>query len=408
MSIEKAARIREWKSGNTPGPWRIFAFPTYRCNLKCGYCAKALVPDPPELRREISDERLLALVDESAEMGVREWIIGGGGEPMLRRELVMAMCEKIRGYGMHGVLQSNGTLFEESDIERLVRMGWNILSISLDGADAELNDRIRWKKSFDKLVSALEALNTYKAKYKRFAPDVNLAVVVSALNYDRLEELVDFAHRHKLHSLVFNEVYVHLDGLDNFVLSPDQARELPDIVRRCERKAEALGLSNNFTSFVNALGSVEGRSLPPPVPERADDVSRVDESVCFDPWLSLSIVSSGNVAPCCVFYEKHSDNIKNVSLADAWTGPYMTELRRNMLANTPPEPCQACQSDFIRQNWAVRDALASFHLTSVTPGQLVHKAFSTLRKNGVAGAVRRGREWYQIRRQVRDASVSKK
>lgn len=408
MSFDRAARVLEWKAGKTPGPWRMFVFPTYRCNLKCGYCTKALVPDPPVLRNEIPDERLLRLVDESAELGVREWFIGGGGEPMLRRDVVMGMCEKIVGYGMRGILQTNATLFQDSDIETLVRLGWDYFSISIDGPDAETNDRIRWKKSFDKLVHAVDTINHYKAKYNRQNPSLNMAVVVSAMNYNRLEDLVELARQLKIRMVTFNELYVHHEGMDDFILSEEQQRELPDFAARAERKAEASDLFTNVPDFVKALGSVESRALPPPVPERADDISRLSESMCFDPWTSMSIVSSGNVGPCCVFWEEQSDNIKEMTLRDAWMGPYMTKIRRDMLGGAPPEACATCQSDFIRQNWAVSDALKSIEATSVTPTQLVRKAVATLQKNGVAGALSRGREWIQIRRNVRNAIPSDK
>lgn len=405
MSISKAARILDWKAGKTPGPWRVFVFPTYRCNLKCGYCTKALVKDPPELRKEISDERLLQLIDEGAELDVREWIIGGGGEPMLRGELVMAMCKKIRALEMNGVLQSNGTLFKDEDLETLVRIGWDNVSISIDGPDAETNDTIRWRNSFEKMVHAIKKLNEYKRQYRTDRPTINVACVVTSMNCDRLEDLVRMCDDLEIDGLTLNELYIHHEGMEQYVLSGDQMAALPASARRAEARAEELGVPTNVEHFLENLGTCEKRTLPPVTPERADDIAQLSESMCFDPWLSLSIVSSGNVGPCCVFWEKDSNNIKELSLREAWYGPTMSAMRRDMLGGTPPEPCRTCQADFIRENRNVKGELDAIERDreawSITPIALIRKGISSVQKNGVSGAFQRGREWLQIRREIR-------
>lgn len=402
MVDSKEARLLEWKAGKTPGPWRVFVFPTYVCNLKCGYCAKALAEDPPELLNELSDERLLHMVDESAELGVREWIIGGGGEPMLRRDLVMRMIERIRGYGMNGVLQTNGTRFRAEHLEQLVKLGWDNVSISIDGPDAESNDFIRHKHSFRQLVGAIRRLNELKDRYSAEKPVVNVACVVTALNYQKLVQLVELCHDLRVYSLTLNDLYVHFEGMDRYILNESQRRELPEICRKALIRARELGLATNIEPFIDTLGCTEDRPLPPPDPSKADDISQVTHALCFEPWLSISIVSSGNAGPCCVFWEGQSDNAKGMSLRDIWFGPYMTEMRRRMLSGDAPGPCVTCQSDMIRQYRDLKGRVnrdpAQFRLS---PVHVVRKAVSSVWHHGLSGAYRRGREWLQIRAELR-------
>lgn len=397
----KAERILQWKRGETPGPWRMFVFPTYVCNLRCGYCGLSHVPDPPELHNNLSDERLLRLVDEGAELDVRNWYIGGGGEPMVRHKVVMEMLKKIRAAGMNGTLQSNGTLFKPHQLETFVEIGWDELSISIDGPTAEVNDDIRHEKSFGKLTKAIRELNELKKKANTEFPRVMVSCVVSAKNAHLLAELIDLFSDLGVYAVTFNEVFVQFPGLDDFVLSDEQRAAIQESSESLVAKAESLALGTNVAEFAAGLGNVEIRELPP-VKAYQPEVSEVDESNCYDPWLSLSVMSSGNIVPCCVFWEPETDSLHDMTLKEAWYGPYMTQFRQQMLIGSPPKPCEECQGDFIRHNEALREVVdAAVEREgmdwSLSPGNLASKAVSSLQRHGIAGSVRRGKEWLQLR-----------
>lgn len=84
MSVEASAptlygRFLQWHKGETPGPWQISYYPTYRCNIRCKICWKQAFEEPIDRSEEIGKERMLELVDEAADLGVKYWILGGGG-----------------------------------------------------------------------------------------------------------------------------------------------------------------------------------------------------------------------------------------------------------------------------------------------------------------------------------------
>ncbi|HOH29577.1 MAG TPA: radical SAM protein, partial [Candidatus Hydrogenedentes bacterium] len=142
-------RLVQWQHQRPQGPWRLLALPTYRCNVKCGICVRNWYPMPDFLFEELPDERWLRLVDEAGGLGVHSFVIGGGGEPMLRGKLVTEMCVKAKAWGMEGRLQTNGTRMPPETIEALIKAGWDCLSISLDGPDAAVNDAVRFEGAFD-------------------------------------------------------------------------------------------------------------------------------------------------------------------------------------------------------------------------------------------------------------------
>ncbi|MBI2431930.1 MAG: radical SAM protein [Candidatus Hydrogenedentes bacterium] len=391
-----------WRNGETPGPWRLLIFPTYRCNLECGYCSQALVDDPPELLKEVPDERLVRLVDEAAELGVREFSIGGGGEPMLRRKVVMDMIKRVRFHNMQGTLQTNGTAFRPEDLETLVKINWDYLSISVDGPDAATNDSIRYKGSFNRLAKHLHVLRDLKSKHHSQFPTVQLSVVVTSQNSLLLPDMVKFGKEMGVQRLYFQDLYVRHEGMDAYLVHPEHRQKIQEGAARAARLAQDYGIYTNVAEFKNV--HPEGAPWQIPAPRAANDnsLAHITESVCFDPWLGLSIVSSGNAGPCCNFWEGHSTNIKDCSLKDVWFGPYMTEMRTRMLANRPPEPCIECQVELIRHNREVGAKVASLHAEHLRnrrgPAQMVAKVLHSMQRHGMRGGLQRGKEWLAIRR----------
>src|SRR6516162_5618354 len=192
---EQLRRLLRWDSGERPGPGptKITVFPTNICNLDCVHCWQRWGDYDKTYRTEVPDERLLRLVDEAAEMGVRVWYFVGGGEPMGRGKLVMQMCRKIREYGMNGTLHTNGTLFRRGMLENLVDMQWSEVNVSLDGPNAEINDRIR-TGGFTKATEAVRRLSALKRTQNVRLPEIRLVVTVTNLTFDKITDFVDLAH----------------------------------------------------------------------------------------------------------------------------------------------------------------------------------------------------------------------
>ena len=74
------------------------------------------------LREELSTSRYLELLRELSSFGVRRIHVVGGGEPLMRKDILEIMGE-VKRLGMEGVLTTNGTLLDESVANVLVDMG---------------------------------------------------------------------------------------------------------------------------------------------------------------------------------------------------------------------------------------------------------------------------------------------
>ena len=402
----KALRLKAWEGRKHPGPCTLFLFPTYRCNLKCAICGRTYGENPRDLLDELPDERLLALVDEAADLGVKEWILAGGGEPMIRSELVVEMCTKIRDRDMNGTLQSNGTLFKKEHIESLVRVGWDRVSISIDGPTAASSDAARFKGAFDKACAAVRTLAETKEAHDSEHPYVAVAAVITAHNCDELVEMVRLVHSLGATSLSLSDLIVFdREGMADLCLSEEQQAALPDRFARAQEEADRLGLELVVPS---PLTDVECPVAWPPEEPRATDYGgapRVPLNAgCFQPWMSIVVLSHGIVSPCCIFWEQNADSIRDKSLRDVWFGPYMEDIRHKVLLGPLPSYCLRCPASMYSRHASLLMEKAQLPKKSdfrLSTPKLAKKMVFAFRRHGLSSSVKRGKEWLEIRKRLR-------
>ena len=129
------------------------------CNLSCAHCFISCAPDNHTLELMELDA-VLALLDESVRLGVKEYYVTGG-EPFMHRQLP-EMLEAMLALGPATVL-TNGTLLRPHVLERLARAERDSrysleVRVSIDGPDPESNDPIRGEGTFRSAMDGVRAL----------------------------------------------------------------------------------------------------------------------------------------------------------------------------------------------------------------------------------------------------------
>lgn len=398
-------RLIRWNPQRTQGPWCLLAIPTFRCNVECGVCFRNWYPIPPFLFDELPDDRWLRLVDEAGDMGVRFLVIGGGGEPMSRGKLVTEMCVKAKQLGMEGRLQTNGTRMPPETMEALITSGWDCLSISLDGPDESINDTVRFAGSFRKVTATLQALQDMKAQFQSVLPSVCINMIITAQNYNRLEDMVEFCIGNGVDMLAVNALIESSVADTRYPLDPKQREELPVHVQSAVIKADALGLTHNLNNLLLPLETSKNNMLPknPGSPEFSMMLAGAH---CLEPWAGVSVVSSGHISPCCFFWDEGSECIRNLTLAEAWEGPYMTAFRERMLDGDLRDECVICSFPHSGEYQLLKETLKNNAQVAARVGLrgLAHKFFNSLGTHGVYGSYQRFKEWRAIRRTLHNES----
>jgi len=157
--------------------WEI----THRCNLKCVHCLSA---SGVASSGELDFKECRGIVDQLADLKVFE-INFGGGEPLLK-DYFLPLLRYIHRKGIVTCISTNGTMLSD---EALACFDGNPLvniQVSLDGATPKVNDRIRGRGTFHRIIRGVERLA---------GKDIPLSIntVVTSLNFKQLPRIKELA-----------------------------------------------------------------------------------------------------------------------------------------------------------------------------------------------------------------------
>jgi mycofactocin radical SAM maturase len=158
---------------------------TYACNLACVHCLSSSGRRDP---RELTTEECLTVVDELRRIQVF-YVNLGGGEPMLRRDF-FDVVEYATTHQVGVKFSTNGTYLDRAAAQRLAAMDYLDVQISIDGADAAVNDAVRGEGSFAAAVAAMDELA--EADFGPF----KISLVVTRHNVGQLDEYLALADRY--------------------------------------------------------------------------------------------------------------------------------------------------------------------------------------------------------------------
>jgi radical SAM protein with 4Fe4S-binding SPASM domain len=294
------------------------------CNLACEHC---LVSSGPGGDRGMGPERLLPLVDEAAELGVRRFYFTGG-EPFLRRDVFDLVERVTKVHGRELRILTNGLLFQGAVLERLKRQDPERLSlqVSLDGASAATNDPVRGKGTFEKILAGIRTLVE-----AGFAPTVS--TVITKDNVGEMEAMVRLVKETGAAS--WHLLWIHKKGrwadLNGSFVAPTA---LHAGLRKAHAEAERLGVViDNIASFRARVNGAPGSRI---------DLSNAGvESLC--------VYSDGRVYPSAAMVQYEALEIGR------WTGGNLGELllrsdvagRLQSLTVAEKPVCKTCQFKFL-------------------------------------------------------------
>jgi mycofactocin radical SAM maturase len=157
---------------------------TYACNLACVHCLSSSGRRDPN---ELSTAEARSVVDELAAMQVF-YVNIGGGEPTVRPDF-FELLDYCVDSGVGVKFSTNGVRLDPARARRLAGTDYVDVQVSLDGATAPVNDRVRGPGSFDMAVRALA--NLTDAGFRR----PKISVVMTRHNVDQLDEFAALAEK---------------------------------------------------------------------------------------------------------------------------------------------------------------------------------------------------------------------
>lgn len=368
---EMYGRVLNWFKGKKRPPFKIDLELHRRCNLKCWSCSRRSSPDYEKLNEisktlEIPLEKWLQIVDEAAELDVREWHIAGGGDPMFLPKMTIPVMKAIKQNDMLGIITTNGTLWGNEEIETAIKIGWDRIHFSIDGPDAQTHDYLRNSPgTFKKVTRVIDKFNKLKKEYGTDKPTLNMNTVLSKKNYRLLPEMVMLAKKYNMEFMFIDPLIVYSDYGKELKMGRDEIKEFPRFLNESGELAEKFGINNNFSGFESNLNEelIEKSSKMNEVVEK--DVERMNELKvskflknfltvpCYKPWFHITIKCDGRVTSCDVPVVG-GDSIKDKSLKEIWNGNYFDSLRQGLLSKNIPDFCVQCNPSHTSQRRRMR------------------------------------------------------
>ena len=278
---------------NISKPVSVLLYLTHACNSNCKYCSLFRKKYPNELT---TNEWKIVILE------LRKWLGTFylnlcGGEPFLRKD-IFEIIKFANRLGIITDVTTNGSLFDDRNIENTLNSGLSKIIFSLEGVRRETHDETRQKGQFDKIMFAIDSLKNKKI-------NITLNTVINRYNLDELPDLVKFTHKNRLNGIKFVEVRVEF-------IKDKKMRE--DVWPKDKKKVnqimdELIRLKHEGYPIFNSLQNLEliRRYFLIPSPKFKD-------IYCNLPFDQLCIGANGDVLPCFLANEFFPKNIGNLRL----------------------------------------------------------------------------------------------
>jgi radical SAM protein with 4Fe4S-binding SPASM domain len=294
------------------GPLAVHVEVIAACNLTCTHCFAGELPrkttlTTPELDRVFGELAALG----SFRLGLT------GGEPLLRKDL-LDVVDAATAHGLHPCLTTNGLLLDEALARELGKRELVWINISLEGACAATNDRVRGAGTFAEVTRRLRAFG----RHMRFT----LAFTITRESAREVAACAELARELGAHTAVFRPVY-----------PVGTARAHPE-------------LAPSFTEYTGALATLAATGIELSPIDSFSPTSRADTQAityrgagCGAANLVASISASGDVNPCSFLGAAfESGNIRDLAFADIWNaGQAFLRLREQREGDTFRGGCRA-------------------------------------------------------------------
>jgi radical SAM protein with 4Fe4S-binding SPASM domain len=292
------------------GPLAVHLEVIAACNLGCTHCFAGALP---RTERRLSLTEIDALFAEMAGLG--SFRLGlTGGEPLLRKD-IFQIIDLALDHGLAPCITTNGLLLTEEIAREFGERGLVWLNVSLEGASAETNDKVRGHGTFDKVMERLAVLR----EHSRFT----LAFTIMRTNLEEIEACAELARAVGADTAVFRPLYP--------VGTARQHQELMPTFAEYSTALDQLAMMDGTDPF-------DLRAIDPFSPQaRQETQSVVHQNYgCGAGNLVCSISVSGDVNPCSFLGPDFvAANVRDSSLAEIWHHSAGFQAIRN-LPHTEP------------------------------------------------------------------------
>jgi radical SAM protein with 4Fe4S-binding SPASM domain len=237
-----------------------------------------------------------------------------------------------RGIAMRFI--SNGSLCNEKIAEQLATLKNTEITFSIDGATAEVFEKVRVGSQFAQVIKNIRNLvqicnfSAHTLGDRQQKSMISTWTVVNHDNIDEVPKIVELA----------SEIGVDQVTLQSFVSNWGK--------EEMDKHTSAIQVDANSNKFKNNIEEAkqiaEQKSIDLTINE-SNFFSQ--EKPCSWPWKSAYIASNGDVIPCCVLADSDIVKMGNVfeqDFAEIWNSEDYQNFREKIKTHNLPNYCKGC------------------------------------------------------------------
>jgi MoaA/NifB/PqqE/SkfB family radical SAM enzyme len=240
-------------------------------------------------------------------------------------------------------VSTNGTLVDDAWAERIVRLPFSTVTVSIDGATPETYAGLRRGGDLDAVLANVARIRLWKYRLNSALPKLDSSFVVMRSNFREIPRYLELMHRSGFSAVALQTVEINRDNsgrdpdLDarEVVRDPDEVAELHHLLRnsllqarRSFRAVRVCGLETLFgkhgldTSFLR-----ENQNGLHPSNEYFSRSAPFD--LCPNPWTTLFVSENGDVQLC--WLSEPVGNLHEAPLLEIWNSPRAVAKRKRLI-----------------------------------------------------------------------------
>lgn len=298
---------------------------TRKCNLKCMHCGSNA---GPTRKQELSTAEARQVCQDLSTLGCKG-IALMGGEVFLRNDWSL-ISKEIKDHQIILSIISNGYVSPTKILPLLTKIEPDCLMIGLDGASAEIHDKIRG------ITGAFAKTMTFIRSAKKIQLPVSVITTIHKGNFKELPKLRDLVLHEELNwqiqeaspigrfprQLMLSEKDYYVLGIFITALQKTMAKKQLSLVG-----AHNLGFHSKILPNLSSYPAWHG---------------------CYAGKTVLGITSNGDVKGCLALPDEYIEgNVRKKKISDLWYDPTTFVYTRTPITQSFGSNCQECRH---RQN----------------------------------------------------------
>ncbi|MCU7834968.1 MAG: radical SAM protein [gamma proteobacterium symbiont of Taylorina sp.] len=225
-------------------PIHIRIKPTNICNHNCWYCAyhqdDFQLGQDMVMKDSIPEEKMMEIIDDIADMGVKAVTFSGGGEPLYYRHIDKAL-QKLADHKIAFASLTNGSFLKETTAELFAKYGtW--LRISIDGWDDASYKKYRNCKEGE-YTKVIENIKKFKQRKSKCV--LGISFILDKDNVQHIEKQMNLFKSIGVDNVKLSAVIVSNDSKENNRYHAPIFKQTKDTIKKIKNELE----DENFEIF---------------------------------------------------------------------------------------------------------------------------------------------------------------